>query len=217
MDGVRVGRLTADQVGVASDLCASTATVSGPVELVPSASAVERVLALPAAEARSAPYQDLRPLTHEYDQRVASLTFAQDAIPRAGAPWPEGGVLPTRQDIQAFQPLGTAQPTVAATYLVRDQLRVGPPPSGSYALFILSSEVGGEFRETFEWYHAAESGGKSVPRYFGHLDWDGDGEGEILLDVFGADRRWYAVLEQRENGWVRTFESSCGAGASPGR
>jgi len=216
-DGVRVGRLTVDDVGVAGEFCGSAIALAGTVELVPSAAAAERVLALPAAEARGAPYGTLRPLAHDYAQRVASLGFAQDAIPRVGAPWPEGGVLPTRQDIQAFQPLGTAQPTVAATYLVRDQLMIGPAASGAYALFVLAAPAGGEYRQTFEWYHAAAAGQKTAPRYFSHLDWDGDGAGEILLDVFGSDRRWYAALEQTQNGWVRTFESSCGAGASPDR
>jgi hypothetical protein len=216
-EGARVGRLTADEVDVASDFCPSTASLSGTLELVPTSSPFERILALPAAEARNAEYRDPRPLTHDYDQRVASLTFAQEAIPRLGAPWPEGGVLPTRLDVQSFQPVGATSPTLAATYLVRDQLAVGRPATGAYSVFILSSPVGGQMRETFEWYNVAELDGKKAPRYFAHLDWDGDGQGEIVLDVFGADRRWHAVLEQRENSWQRTFESPCGAGPSPGR
>jgi hypothetical protein len=216
-DGVRVGRVTVDDIGVAREYCGAAVTLAGTVELVPDASAAERVLALPVAEAGGAPFEPLRPLTHDYDQRVASLTFAQQAIPRVGAPWPEGGVLPARQDIQAFRPLGTDRPTVAATYLVRDRLTIGQPASGAYALLILSAPAGGEYRETFEWYRASDEGGKAAPRYFGHLDWDRDGQGEILLDVFGADRRWYAALEQRDGSWVRTFESSCGPDAAPER
>jgi hypothetical protein len=216
-EGVRVGRLTADEVDVASDFCPATASLSGTIEVVPTATAFDRILALPAAEARSAAYANPRPLTHDYNQRVASLTFAQEAIPRLGAPWPEGGVLPTRLDIQAFQPVGAAERSLAATYLVRDQLAVARPAAGAYSLFILSSPVGGQVRETFEWYNAADLDGKKAPRYFAHLDWDGDGAGEVVLDVFGADRRWHAVLEQRENSWERTFESPCGAGPSAGR
>ncbi|MBM4184466.1 MAG: hypothetical protein FJ207_09590 [Gemmatimonadetes bacterium] len=216
-DGVRVGRLTAENIGTASEFCSSTATLAGTVEMVPDADAAGRLLALPSTLARSVPYAEFRPLTHEYDQRVASLSLAQAAIPRVGAPWPESGVLTARQDIQVFRLLGAAQPSVAATYLVRDQLLLGPPSAGAYALFLLAERVEGEYRGTFEWYHAADSGGKSAPRYFSHLDWDGDGQGEILLDVFGSDRRWYAALEQREDGWARTFESSCGTGASPAR
>ncbi len=215
-EGVRVGRLIVDGVGAADGFCPSTAALFGTVELVPTASGVERLLALPATAARAAPYEALRPLTHDYDQRVASLTFAQDAIPRVGAPWPPGGVLPTRQDIQTFHPNGATQPTVAATYVVRDQLAVGAPEAGAYALFILASRVGSQFLETFEWYQSADSG-KRAPRYFGHLDWDSDGQGEVLLDVFGSDHRWHAALEPTAEGWARTFESSCGAGATPAR
>jgi hypothetical protein len=214
-EGARVGRMTADRTGTAEGFCGAAATVSGTLELVPGAGAVERFLALPVSEARAAPFEQFRPLAHEYAQRLATLTFAQEAIPRVGAQWPEGGVLPTRQDIQAFQPLGTTSPTVAATFLYRDQLTVSPPAAGAYALFIVASPAGQEYRETFQWYQAADSTGKQAPRYYGHLDWDGDGQGEVLLDVFGARARWHAAIEQRGESWVRTFESSCGAGASP--
>jgi hypothetical protein len=216
-DGVRVGRMTADRTGIAEGFCTSTTTVTGTVELVPGASGVERLLALPVSEAGAAPFGTFRPLAHEYAQRLATLTFAQEAIPRIGAQWPEGGVLPTRQDIQAFQPLGTTSPTVAATFLYRDQLTVSPPGAGAYALFIVASPSGQEYRETFEWYQAADSAGKQAPRYFGHLDWNGDGQGDVVLDVFGSSARWHAALEQRAGSWVRTFESSCGAGTSPER
>jgi hypothetical protein len=216
-EGVRVGRLTVDSVGAAEQYCPSTPSLSGTVELVPTASAVASVLALPATVASTLPFASLQARTHEYDERVASLTFAQEAIPRLGAPWPEGGVLATRQHIQMFQPLGTPEPTLAATYVVRDRIAMGPPSTGSYALFILSARVGNEFRETFQWYQSTAGEAKRIPRYFGHLDWDADGRGEVLLDVFGADRRWHAALEQGGGGWVRAFESPCGAVASAAR
>jgi hypothetical protein len=215
-DGVRVGRMTAESIGPAEDYCPSTPALSGTIELVPSTAPPERFLALPASEV-DVGHEPHRPLEDGYDQRVASLTFAQEAIQRLGAPWPEGGVLPTRQDIQAFQPAGTDAPTLAASYVHRDRFTVGDPPTGAYALFNLSSRQGGQFRETFQWFQAADSLGKGVPRYFGHLDWDGDGEGEVLLDVFGAGRRWHAVLEQTGSGWTRAFESTCGTATPSAR
>ena len=51
---------------------------------------------------------------------------------------------------------------------------------------------------------------KAAPRYFDHLDWDGDGADEILLDVFGNDQRWFAALSRAEDGWVRSYQDSCG-------
>jgi hypothetical protein len=213
-EGVRVGRMTAETIGPAEGFCPATLALSGTVEIVPSAGAVERFIALPAAEMAGVVHEPLRLHEHDYDQRVASLTYAQEAVPRVGADWPEGGMLPTRQHIQSFQPAGTESPTLAGTYVYRDTPSVGDPANGAYALFILAQRRGGQFRETFEWYNAADSLGKSVPRYFGHFDLDRDGRGEVLLDVFGSERRWHAVLEQTDNGWTRSFVSSCGIGSS---
>jgi hypothetical protein len=216
-EGVRVGRLTAAAVGPAEQFCAATLALTGTVELVPSTGPIERLLALPAAEASGVQHQPLETHEHNYDQRVASLTYAQEAIPRIGVDWPDGGVLPTRQEMYAFQPAGTEFPTFAASYVYRDAARVAAPPTGAYSLLVFAARQGGQFRETFEWFHAADSIGKSVPRYFSHLDVDRDGEGEIVLDVFGADRRWHAVLEQTDGGWTKSFESPCGVAAAPAR
>lgn len=215
-EGVRIGSMRADRVGTADDFCGSPASVSGVVELVPVAATAERFLALPVSDVENAAYEAFRPLTHEYEQRVATLALAQEAIPRVGARWPPDGVLSARQDIRAFQPLGTALPSVAATFLYRDQLAVAPPVQGAYALFILASPSGDEYRAAYEWYQAADASGKAAPRYFDHLDWDRDGDGEVLLEVFGSERRWHAALERRDGEWVRSFEDPCGAGASPG-
>ena len=215
-DGVRVGSMRAESVAPAEAYCPATPALSGTIELVPSAAALERFIALPAAEVDVA-HEPHRAIDHQYDQRVASLTYAQEAIPRIGAPWPEGGVLPTRQDIQAFQPQGADAPTLAASYVYRDGFTVGAPAAGAYALFNLTGREGGQYRETFLWFQSADSVGKGVPRYFGHTDLDQDGAGEVLLDVFGADRRWHAVLEQTAGGWTRSYESPCGTGTSPAR
>jgi hypothetical protein len=216
-DGARVGRMRAETVAPAQGYCPATPSLSGTIELVPTAAEVERFVALPATRAGDVAYEPHRTLEDQYDQRVASLTFAQEAIPRLGAEWPEGGVLPTRADIQAFQAAGTDAPTLAASYVYRDGFSVGDPAEGAYALFNLSSRQGGQYRETFLWFQEADSLGKAVPRYFGHADVDGDGEGEIVLDVFGSERRWHAVLEQTDGGWTRSFESPCGVGTSPAR
>jgi len=214
-EGVRVGSMTADASGVAQDFCGPRATISGVVELVPPASTAERLLALPAATA-DREYQPFRALAHVYDQRVASLTLAGEAIPRFGANWPAGSLLEARQDIQAFQMVGTAGTSIAATFMYEDQLAVVPPGPRAYALFVLGVESGDTYREAYAWYREVDTDGKGAPRYFSHLDWDGDGSAEILLDVFGSDRRWFAGLAQRGGQWIRTFQGTCASGSSAG-
>lgn len=214
--GVRVGRMTARDIGLDESFCVPRSTVTGTVELVPNASGATRLLALPAPVANTREYGSYRTHSHDYDQRVGSLSLATAQIPRYGATWPPDGVLSTRQDIQAFQFVGAPSEAIAATFVFRDQLGVAPAPAGAYSLFVIGRLQDEEYAPTFTWYRSVDSDGKGAPRFFDHLDWDGDGTEEVLLDVFGAESRWFATLAQRGGSWVRTFQDSCGQTASGG-
>ena len=215
-EGVRVGRMVVDVSGTADGFCGSRLSVSGTVELVPPAAGAERLLALPAADATDRAYGPYRALAHVYDQRVATLEIAQQAIPEHGAQWPRLGVLDARKHIQAFDLDGPTGPYVAATFLYEDVLAVSPPGRGAYALFIIGEEVGDAHESTYVWHRAVDTDGKGAPRYFDHLDWDGDGTEEILLDVLGSNRRWFAGLGQTDGSWIRTFQDACGSGSTTG-
>ena len=215
-DGVRVGTLTVEETSQSAAYCPARSTLSGTVELVPSASATERLLALPASVGEARAYDPFQPLEDVYDQRVATLEWAGEAIPRNRATWPAEGLVEARQDIRVFQPSGAPGPAVAATFMYRDRLAVTPAAQGSYALFLLGSQRGGQYVEDFAWYRQVGEGGKGAPRYFDHLDWDGDGDAEILLEVLGAERSWFAALGRRDGQWVRTFLDVCGASPAAG-
>ena len=211
--GARVGRMTAVETGVDDRFCTARPTVSGTVELIPSASEVTRLTALPAEVARSRGYDTYRVHRDDYDQRVASLGLATAAIPRVGAAWPPS-VLESRADIRIFQLVRESGRSIAATFVVGDQMSVSPPGPGAYSLFVLGSEAADGYDPCYVWYRHAGSEGKGVPRYFDHLDWDGDGTEEILLDVFGSEHRWFASLARRSGTWVRTSQDSCGRAAA---
>jgi hypothetical protein len=215
-EGVRVGTFVADSMGQAGEYCPERPALSGTVELVPTASEAQRFLALPTHVGGSRRYGPFRALDDSYEQRVATLAWAGEAIPRFQAEWPPAGLVAARQSIRAFQTPGAPGPLVAATFVHRDQLAVGPASPGAYALFLLGSRVEGTYREDFAWYRAVDAEGKGAPRYFDHLDWDGDGSADILLDVFGSSRRWFAALAQRDGRWVRTYQDACGAAGSAG-
>ncbi len=210
-EGVRVGRLVVERAGPAADFCGERTAVSGILELVPSAAGAERLLALPAPDGDDRPREPYGEIQHVYDQRVASLQVAGEAIREYGARWPTQGVLDAREHIQAFRLRDAPGESVAATFVVNDQLAVAPPAASAWALFVVAEQVGGEYVEAFTWYRNVEVEGKGAPRYFDHFDWDGDGSDEILLDVFGANRRWFAALSRREGTWVRTFRDTCDA------
>jgi hypothetical protein len=215
-EGVRIGRLRADEAGVVRETCTPRASVSGIVELVPEASGAERLLALPAEHAAARGYGEYEAFQRDYDQGVASLNIAGEVIPRVGAPWPDQGTLAAREDIQAFQMQGMSGQAVVASFVHRDRLEIAPPGQGAYTVFLMGLPSRGGYEEAYAWYRAVDIDGKGAPRYFSHLDWDGDGDSEILLDVFGSNRRWYAGLAERQGTWVRTFQDACGSGSSSG-
>lgn len=214
-EGVRVGRLRADASGAAQEYCGAPPRVSGVVELVPSAAAAERFLAIPAEDAADLPYGSFAVHTDVFDQRVAALAIAREAITRNGAIVPSDGVLGIREETRAFQPVDAATPWVATTFVNQDQLGLGSPSQGAYGLLVIAQPEGDGFGEAISLFRSVEAEGKGVPQYHDHMDWDGDGVSEILVDVFGATRRWFAALDRRDGQWVRSYEDSCGSGARP--
>ncbi len=207
--GVRVGRLVAESTGVDERFCVARPTVTGTVELVPSAANATRFLALPAAQAGGRTYEPHRSLSHDYDQRLASTRLATETIPRVGAAWPPS-VLEMRADMQAFQFQGADGPAIAASFLYRDRLQVEAATDAAYSIFVIGEMGSGGYEASYVWYRPAGSEGKGAPRFFDHLDFDGDGVAEVLLDVFGRDSRWFASLARRNGGWTTAFQDSCG-------
>lgn len=210
-EGVRVGRMTTEVSQTAPGYCGDRVSLSGVVELVPSAASAERFLALPADDAEGRPYEPYVSIQHDYDQRVGSLALATETLRERGATWPTRGVLDARDHIQAFQLRNARVESIAATFMHADELAVGPPGPQAYALFVMGAPNGDEYASDYLWYRAVDTEGKGAPRYFDHLDWDGDGQDEVLLDVLGANQRWFAALSEREGSWVRTFQDSCGS------
>lgn len=215
-EGVRVGRMVTEEVSETQSYCGRRPVLSGVVELVPSAATAERLLAMPAADALGRGYEPYREVGHVYAQRVATLTIAQDAIREFGATWPTQGVLDARDHLQAFQLRNTPGEAIAATFMFEDELVVGPPGPRAYALFVIGEGSGEEYERSYWWYREVDTEGKGAPRYFDHLDWDGDGTDEILLDVFGASRRWFAALSYQDGAWARSFQDDCGSGSAGG-
>jgi hypothetical protein len=217
-DGAEVGRVAAATADVDPALCGVDRVLTGTPEFLAAAASAQRFLALPAAFAGDWTSPRYAPLAHTYDQRVASLELGRTALPRVGAPWPTNGMLPVRRDIQAFRIPGDESPSFAASFVVRDTLDTSAPAAGAYALFLMANQDAGPFRQTFLWYRPANQG-KAAPRYLGHLDWDRDGDEEVLLEVFGEGLRGYVALERGANGsWTTSYRSPCPhTSASTGR
>ncbi len=207
-EGVRVGRLTVTETAVDSGSCQPRAQVTGVVELVPGASRASRLLALTDSAARRREWGSFQIQETAYDQRAGSIALATQAIRQLGLAWPPS-LVEARGDVHSFRMADAPGPSVAATFLLADRLAVAEPGAGAYALFVVGTFQGGAYQSSYLGYRPTAQG-KGAPRYFAHLDWDGDGDTEILLDVFGARTRWFASLGQRGEAWFQTFQDPCG-------
>jgi hypothetical protein len=168
----------------------------------------QRFLAMEEALGEGIPTLPFLPLQDQYAQRVASTEMAAEAIPQVGAAWPPS-LLDSRQDLQVFQLRGGEGPAVIATFLHGDRFTLNPAPHDAYSLLVLGEPQAGAYGRTFAWYRLVGASGKAAPRFFSHLDWDEDGQDEILLEVFGDGARWWAGLDRGADGWRIAFEDSC--------
>ncbi len=208
-DGARVGRLTAEAFSVDERYCRVRPQIRGPIELTPSAATVQTFLALPTLEGSVFPYGAYSPVVQTRDLRVTSLTTMQQISPSVGALWPVS-VLGIRQDVQTFQARPGAAPTVVATFVYADDLGVGPAPRGAYSVFLASDDDGTGYRGTYADYRLFSRDGKGSARYFDHLDVDGDGTDEIVLEVMGEDSMWLSTLGRQGASWVEEYRDPCG-------
>ncbi|HSG49877.1 MAG TPA: hypothetical protein VLA43_18785 [Longimicrobiales bacterium] len=213
-EGFRVGTAHVESVDLQAGRCAPVPVASAVVELIPAAGQVTQFVAVPEGVGAPREFGDFLAREHSYDQRVAALNLATDAISRASATWP-GSVLDARADMQALSLDGDRDGALAATFLFQDALRVGPSlTTAAYGIFLLGT--GGPTRYDMAYMdYRPVSNGKAAMRFFEQGDWDGDGQTEILLEVFGEEARWMAALDRRGGRWVRVFEESCEPG-TPG-
>ncbi len=208
-DGARVGRLTAERFSVDGRYCSARPQIRGPIELTPAAATVQRFLALPRREASAFEYGAYSPVVPTRDLRVTSLTTMQQVIPAVGALWPVS-VLGIRQDVQMFRARSGGAPTVVATFVYADDLGVGPAALGAYSVFLASDDDGTGYRGTYVDYRLFSRDGKGAARYFDHLDVDGDGSDEVVLEVMGENSMWLSTLGRQGESWVEEYRDPCG-------
>lgn len=195
--------------GVDSTWCSPRPTVPGRLEVLPEVSDVERFIALPANLGEEYRHDGGGPIDSTRRQREASLSMVAALFMTREIRWPPS-VLSARADLQVFRPAG-GDTVVAATFLYGDSLAVGEAPPNAYSLFFLGEEADQGFEPSYVRYREVGVDGKGSTRFLDHADWDREGGDNVLLEIFGTERRWFAALEDDgAGGWTEIFEESCG-------
>jgi len=215
-ENVAVGTLISDgSTELHDQLCLPRPRSSGVVHLRPDAAHVSRFLAfrkddLEALPALQDPYQ-AHSVTDEL--RSTSVNVAQNLIAQIGVPWPPS-VTGIQRRVDAWVD-GEGARSLAASFVFGDDLVVGSPEAQGYSLFVVGTERDEGFRPRFSWYQRADAGEKAFPGFLAAHDVADSGESHVLLEVFGEETRWLAVLGFSSDDAELLYQDACGVDPVP--
>lgn len=207
-EGTRVGTVRLDSIATQPGLCSPVPVGFGTLEMVPDANTATRFIAVSQEAAGNRPYAPFVAPDHDFQQRTTALELAAQAIRQTGATFPNS-ILDMRADMQALPMDGDPRGAFAGTFLYQDALRIGESlTEAAYDIFILGVATGSGYRMGYLDYRPVAQG-KGAQRFFESADWDGDGETEVLVELFGSQSRWMMALDRRDGTWFKSFEESC--------
>lgn len=209
-EGARIGSFTAESFSVDERFCRVRPQVQGRIELRLGAATVQKFLAVPTRDGSELGYGTYSPVVQTTVLRNTSLRMARGVMPAVSALGPED-LLNIRRDVQMFRARPGATPSVVATFVYADDLAVGPSALGAYSVFLIADDDDGAgYRRTHVDYRLHSRDGKGAARYFDHLDIDGDGSDEVVLEVMGERSMWLSTLTRQGGAWVEGYRDPCG-------
>ena len=139
---------------------------------------------------------------NRYASLVTERLVLTNGMPRPGS-WPRA-----QRDLQAIDPVMGGNPEMATTYLSGDELAVGPPnPEGWSVFYVAAYEQRTGYNPIYSEVHDYRKVPKAAPKLIDHLNWNGKGGSEMLIQVFGARDAWYKAISADKGGrWVQVWE-----------
>ncbi|WP_420125660.1 hypothetical protein [Longimicrobium sp.] len=146
-----------------------------------------------------------------YASLIAERLVLQNGLQRPRS-WPGA-----QRDLQALNLVMGGQSEMSATYLVGDNLGVGPADPEGYSVFYVASyEQRAGYTPIYTEVRDYDKTGKGAPKLVDHLNWNGTGEGEMLIQVFGTRESWYQAVSRDKGSWRKVWEGArCREPAAP--
>jgi hypothetical protein len=208
--GSRVGSVVIQQASVPEgNACPMLPTARGTLELSAGAQQIPEFLAISKVNAPEVGRNI--PFTTEPNRsmQVIGPILAERMIRARGAELP-GNWQRAMAQLQPFPIANSRDAGFAATFLIGDELRSGGDNVG-YSLFFLA-QPGAQFGydTVFVSFTDYPTAGKAAPRIVDFLDWNRDGQVDLLLQVFGPAGSWFEAVSKNQRGeWERAFRDRC--------
>ena len=208
--GTRVGNLVISEASVPEgNICPLLPVATGVLELSSNAQDIPEYLAISKV---SAPEVGRNvPFTTEptRNMQIIAPILAERMIRARRAELP-GNWQRAMAQLQPFPMANGRDAGFATTFLVGDELRVGGDNVG-YSLFFIG-QPGAQFGydTVFVSFNNYPQTGKAAPRVVDFLDWNRDGQVDLLLQVYGTNGTWFEAVSRDQRGiWRRVFQDRC--------
>ena len=202
--GSEVGSLTVGTPGAVTACGVPTAT--GQASTVAAAAGEREFLAFrkglaPDVRGEYAPPQ-VDGTIQRYASLVAERLVLQNGLQRPRS-WPGA-----QRDLQALNLVLGGQSEMASTYLVGDNLGIGPADPEGYSVFYVASyEQRAGYTPIYTEVRDYDKTGKGAPKLVDHLNWNGTGDAEMLIQVFGTRESWYEAVSHDGGSWRKVWEA----------
>lgn len=205
--GARVGTFTAQAEGPLT--ACGIPTVVGNATVVAAAVEATDYLAFRRGLAPEVRGEFIPPQITGSIRTYASLV-AERLILAAPLPRPRSWT-GAQRDLQAIDIVPGGHPEMAATYLVGDQLAVGPADPEGYSVFYIADyETRRGYMPVYSEVHDYRKDPKAAPKLIDYVDMASFEGPEIVVRVFGATQDWYDIIAQRGGEWTKVLEGgSC--------
>ena len=214
-NGARVGTFVVQSAAPpAPNTCPALPHAQGTLELSAGAEQIPEFLAISKTHAPEIRRQLQFPLDPTRSMQVIAPILAEKMIRARHAELP-GNWMRAMAQLKPF-PIGNQpDPAFAATFLVGDELATGGDNLGYSVFFIGVPGAQFGYDTTYVRFTNYPTDGKAAPRVVDMLDWNRDGQVDLLLQVYGNSDTWFEAVGRSERGaWQRTFRDRCPSGAA---
>jgi hypothetical protein len=203
--GAEVGTLTVTGPGAVTSC--GVPTMIGQPSTVAAAAAEQEFIAFrrglaPDVRGEFAPPQ-VDGTMQRYASLIAERLVLQNGLQRPRS-WPAA-----QRELQAVDLVRGGHAEMSATYLVGDNLGVGPGQEDGWAVFYVASyEQRAGYTPIYTDVRDYSKTGKAAPRLVDALDWNGREGAELLVQVHGTRESWYEAVTGDEGSWQRTWQGA---------